>query len=121
MQNGIILFLVDEETDDNIVLEEALGLPHFQETESERLIRLGEMTPFGTIMTPDGSHVINQQHPDVISDFNKYLLGQSQLSNGSKKARKHQHSDTNAKNNSCKRKKMAVKNENQVKQHKQCK
>ena len=104
---------VDEGADDAIVIEEALGLPAAApETESERMIRLGEMTPFGTVIKAEGSRVNNAQQTGVTSDFEKYLLDQSQLSVATKKAVKHQHGGSTAKHSSSKRTKMAAENDN---------
>ena len=105
-----------EETDDAIVIEEALCLPDsVPETESERMIRLGEMTPFGTVIKTEGNLVNNEpQKEGVTSDFEKYLLDQSQLSVATKKAVKHQHGGTTAKHNRCKRTKVEVKDDNQT-------
>ena len=102
-----------EETDEAIVFEEDLGLPDaVPETESERMIRLGEMTPFGTVIKTEGNRVDNEpQKEGVTSDFEKYLLDQSQLSVATKKAVKHQHGGTTAKHN--KRTKMSAENDNQ--------
>ncbi len=69
-------------------LEAALGLTSAGETETERLIRLGEMTPFGTAMT----NVTNASAAKAktsgakpstsnqVSAFEKYLIDQSKLS-----------------------------------------
>ena len=110
----MILSFIGEAADDRIVLEEALGLPLIPETESQRMIRLGEMTPFGTIMSVDCGHLNQHQNQDGMSDFEKYLLDQSQLSGGRRTASgRHQGSVTAAVANSCcKRKKMAVKSKN---------
>ena len=106
----------DEETESAIVFEEDLGIPDaIPETESERMIRLGEMTPFGTVIKTEGNLVNNERQKEgVTSDFEKYLLDQSQLTVATKKAVKHQHGGTMAKHNRCKRTKVEVKNDNQT-------
>ena len=66
------------------MLEQALlGLgPSTLETETERMIRVGEMTPFGTtiaVRTPQPT----TPHPPVVTDFEKFL--QEQDSKAAKK------------------------------------
>ena len=48
-----------------------------QETETERMVRLGEMTPFGTDMRAPSS---SSAPPSTLSSFEQYLLDQSNAS-----------------------------------------
>ncbi len=84
--------------DGNVDLEQALGLSgSAEETETERMIRLGEMTPFGSIMKPkpSGPHLANGA-----SDFDKYLLDQSQKAMNVKRVKIKKKSSTPSKRGS---------------------
>ena len=107
----MIMLFVGEAADDGIVLDEALGLPLIPETEAQRMIRLGEMTPFGTIISADCGHLDQQQNQDGMSDFEKYLLDQSQLSGGRRRVPGRHQGRVTADNSCCKRTKMAVNSE----------
>ncbi|XP_064636661.1 DNA excision repair protein ERCC-6-like [Lineus longissimus] len=62
---------------DTLALEQALGLSLQNETEHERMIRTGEMTPFGTVVKkpekPKSSIRLSTSEP---TDFEKFLMGQ---------------------------------------------
>ena len=80
-----ILSLSSDESEEVDTLEAALGLTTRNETETERMIRLGEMTPFGTVMsnvTKPASSTATQQgsQSNHMSEFEKYLMDQSKKS-----------------------------------------
>ncbi len=64
-------------------MEAALGMGKKSETEMERLIRLGEMTPFGTSMSKinnENPSQSNAKSKQPISEFEKYLQDQASKS-----------------------------------------
>lgn len=69
----------DDAAADTTALEEALGLAaSVKETERERLIRTGEMTPFGSVTAEKPApKVIRPDESKQLSDFEKYLLDQT--------------------------------------------
>ena len=65
----------------------ALGLPVRTETLQEKMVRLGQMTPFGTVMKfsndkVDGTAEGKKNKPQHLSDFEKYFMAQDKLAKG---------------------------------------
>ncbi len=91
-----LLIVIAGESQQGNSLREALGLSSRNETEAERMIRMGEMTPFGTVMTRTESN--NKPHTaskpsssNQISAFEQYLMDQQNKSvrhNNTKKGKK---------------------------------
>ena len=81
-------------TDGAVDLEEALGLgPRQNETETERMIRQGEMTPFGTILSGSAPDSAMPSGPRLsgkgqMTEFEKYLFDQTQKCRKKKPAKK---------------------------------
>ncbi len=91
------------------LLKQALTLGTYSsntETEVDRMIRLGEMTPFGTVIPtaeppplppqPQGPKVVKVDTSAPVSDFDKYLLDQGSKAVNKKKgslSRKRSHTD----------------------------
>ncbi len=79
------------------LLKQALTLGTYSnntETEVDRMIRLGEMTPFGTVTPttepppsqPQGPKVVKVDTSAAVSDFDKYLLDQGSKAVNKKKS-----------------------------------
>ncbi|CAH1273323.1 ERCC6 [Branchiostoma lanceolatum] len=90
-------------TDNVSALEGLMSGANKQETERERLIRTGQITPFDP--TPAPADAAKPQGPkkivtDVMSDFEKYLAKQDQLSKQKKKMVKQKQPKRKQKNNS---------------------
>jgi hypothetical protein len=75
LYSDIVFFLISE--GDTLALEQALGLSLQGETEQERMIRAGEMTPFGTVVkkTEKLKPTIRASTSEP-TDFEKFLMGQ---------------------------------------------
>ncbi|XP_035695280.1 DNA excision repair protein ERCC-6-like [Branchiostoma floridae] len=90
-------------TDNVSALEGLMSGANKQETERERLIRTGQITPFDP--TPASADAAKPQGPkkivtDVMSDFEKYLAEQDQLSKQKKKMMKQTKQKPKRRNNS---------------------
>ena len=81
----------EEPASTSSLMDQALGIgPVAEETERERMIRLGEMTPFGsTVSAPtDSSKASKPRKAEGMTDFEKYLKDQESKMSKAKKAHK---------------------------------